>query len=92
MIETVWVSFADRKKFRGIAIVDVDLGTAENKKAAFLAVAKTIEMKCNAGPDTEVLMTRFRRFIDCEYKNKLILDKALIEKIDEELAQKRRPH
>jgi hypothetical protein len=92
MIETVWVSFADREKFRGVAIVDVDVGEQVKKELALLIVARTIEMKCNAGPDTSVEMVRLRRFIDCDHKNKLIMDEALLDRIGKELAQRRRPH
>jgi hypothetical protein len=80
-IETVWVSFADRTKFRGVAIVDVDINENTEKKWSLLAVERTIEMNCNAGPDTSVKIQRTGRFIDCDHKNTLILDKALLGKI-----------
>jgi hypothetical protein len=80
-IETVWVSFADRTKFRGVAIVDVDINENTEKKWASLAVARTIEMNCNAGPDTSVKIQRTGCFIDTDHKNTLILDKALLDKI-----------
>lgn len=92
-LETVWVSFADKKRFRGVAIVDVDLDEKDKKPEVALKVAaKTIEMECNAGPDTEVKMLRLRSHIECDYKNKLIFDEVLLENIGEELAQKQRPH
>jgi hypothetical protein len=84
-IKTVWVSFADRKKFRGVAIVDVDA----TKDWAGLAIAKTIEMKCNAGPDTSVEMHGLRSCIDSKYKNKLILDEDLLNRLLEEEHAKR---
>jgi hypothetical protein len=94
-IETVWVSFADETKFRGVAIVDVDINenaiTGKNatgrrhrgklEKWALLAVERTIEMNCNAGPDTSVKIQRTGGFIDCDHKNMLILDKALLDRI-----------
>jgi hypothetical protein len=93
-IETVWVSFADRTKFRGVAIVDVDINENENTekenkpraltRLASLAVARTIEMNCNAGPDTSVKIQRTGRFIDCDHKNMLILDRAILDKIKQE--------
>jgi hypothetical protein len=92
-VETVWVSFADRDKFRGVAIVDVDL-KPRMKKVVMVSkvVQRTIEMDCNAGPDTSVQMLRLQSFIDCDHKNKLILDEALLGRIGEELAQRRRPN
>jgi hypothetical protein len=90
-IETVWVSFADEHRFRGVAIVDVDTEQKAKKKKWTLAViARTIEMNCNAGPDTSVQIQGSGRFIDCDHKNKLILDEALLGRIGEELAQRRR--
>ena len=89
-IETVWISFADKEKFRGVAIVDVDIKPRTRKLVWLsLVVARTIEMNCNAGPDTSVQMMRLKRFIYSEHKNKLILDEALLDKIGEELAQRR---
>jgi hypothetical protein len=94
MIETVWVSFADREKFRGVAIVDVDLKPRMTRLKQIIAVVqRTIEMGCNAGPDTSVQMLRARRFIDLpDYKNKLIFDEVPLKEMIGEEWRKQRLH
>jgi hypothetical protein len=74
-IETVWVSFADKDKFRGVAIVDVDC-PADTDKAELMmaALERTIELGCNAGPDTSVQAQTItqRHYVPEAFKNRLL--------------------
>jgi hypothetical protein len=55
MTERIWLSFADDKGFRGIAIVDLDGGPFNKEEAVVAAISKTISLGINPGPDTSVL-------------------------------------
>jgi hypothetical protein len=85
-IETCWASFADEDRFRGLAIVDVDVD--EDGHWAGALIQKTIAAGCNAGPDTSVSMGRCRCLIPSEHKNRLITDKDEAQRVLDELAQR----
>jgi len=55
--QTVWLSFADENRFRGVTIVDVTKSeiNREGGKWIMAAIEKTIALGINPGPDTSVL-------------------------------------